>query len=128
MATSIATHTILGERAAIFAPRDSSSAATTGQRANVAAGSESASAGWLARIEVRRVWMWRFLAVLAASQMYFLREVLGAYLLFAAVFAAVSAVVVSLYMMLQIAQAGLARLSHLGKRATEVRRATETAR
>src|SRR5215471_2318701 len=46
-----------------------------------------------------RKWMWRFLGVLVALQLYFVREMLAAFALFAALFAAITVVVISLYML-----------------------------
>jgi hypothetical protein len=46
-----------------------------------------------------RKWMWWFLGVLAALQLYFVRELLAAFVLFAMGFAAIAFVVVSLYML-----------------------------
>jgi hypothetical protein len=46
-----------------------------------------------------RKWMWRFLAVLVALQLYFVRELLAAFALFALAFAAIAFVIVSLYML-----------------------------
>ena len=46
-----------------------------------------------------RKWMWWFLGVLAALQLYFVRELLAAFALFAMAFAAIAFVIVSLYML-----------------------------
>ncbi len=46
-----------------------------------------------------RKWMWWFLGVLAALQLYFVRELLAAFALFALGFAAIAFVMVSLYML-----------------------------
>jgi hypothetical protein len=46
-----------------------------------------------------RKWMWWFLGVAGALQLYFVRELLAAFALFAAVFAAVGLVVASVYML-----------------------------
>jgi hypothetical protein len=45
-----------------------------------------------------RIWMWWFLGAVAAFQLYFVRELLAAFALFALVFAAIAFVIVSLYM------------------------------
>lgn len=45
-----------------------------------------------------RKWMWWFLAAMAALQLYFVRELLAAFALFAAGFAVIAFVIVSLYM------------------------------
>jgi hypothetical protein len=44
-----------------------------------------------------RKWMWWFLGVLAALQLYFVRELLAAFALFAVGFAAITAIILSLY-------------------------------
>ena len=46
-----------------------------------------------------RKWMWWFLAVVVLLQMYFVKELLAAFALFAMGFAAIGFVVASLYMM-----------------------------
>src|SRR5258708_35309225 len=46
-----------------------------------------------------RKWMWRFLGVLAALQLYFVRELLAAFALFALAFAAIACAIISLYML-----------------------------
>jgi hypothetical protein len=46
-----------------------------------------------------RKWMWWFLGVLVALQLYFVRELLAAFALFAMAFAAVAFVIMSLYML-----------------------------
>jgi hypothetical protein len=46
-----------------------------------------------------RKWMWWFLAVIAALQLYFVRELLAAFALFAMGFAAIAFVIVSVYML-----------------------------
>src|ERR1700737_2342778 len=46
-----------------------------------------------------RKWMWWFLGVLVALQLYFVRELLAAFALFAMAFAAIAFVIVSLYML-----------------------------
>jgi predicted membrane protein len=46
-----------------------------------------------------RKWMWWFLAVIAALQLYFVRELLAAFALFAMGFAAIAFVIASVYML-----------------------------
>ena len=46
-----------------------------------------------------RKWMWWFLAVVVALQLYFVWELLAAFALFALGFAAIASVIVSLYML-----------------------------
>jgi uncharacterized membrane protein YhaH (DUF805 family) len=45
-----------------------------------------------------RKWMWWFLAVVVAFQLYFVRELLAAFALFAVAFAAIAFAIVGLYM------------------------------
>src|SRR5260370_26770461 len=56
-----------------------------------------------------RKWMWRFLAVLAALQLYFIRELLAAFALFALAFASIAFVIVSLYMLQKSWEVAVAR-------------------
>jgi hypothetical protein len=44
-----------------------------------------------------RKWMWWFLGVIAALQLYFVRELVAAFALFTVAFAAIALVIVSLY-------------------------------
>jgi hypothetical protein len=46
-----------------------------------------------------RKWMWWFLAVVLALQLYFVQELIAAFALFAVGFAAIAFVIVSLYML-----------------------------
>ena len=46
-----------------------------------------------------RKWMWWFLGVVAALQLYLVRELLAAFALFAVAFAAIAFVIASLYML-----------------------------
>jgi len=46
-----------------------------------------------------RKWMWRFLGVAGAFQLYFVRELVAAFALFAAVFAVFGVVIASLYIL-----------------------------
>ena len=47
----------------------------------------------------KRKWMWWFLGVVAALQLYFVRELIAAFALFAVAFAAIAFVIASLYML-----------------------------
>ena len=58
-----------------------------------------------------RKWMWRFLAVLVALQLYFVRELLAAFALFALAFAAIAFVIVSLYMLQKSWEVAVARVA-----------------
>jgi hypothetical protein len=58
-----------------------------------------------------RKWMWRFLGVLVALQLYFVRELLAAFALFALAFAAIAFVIVSLYMLQKSWEVAVARVA-----------------
>src|SRR5690242_10165632 len=58
-----------------------------------------------------RKWMWWFLGVVVALQLYFVRELLAAFAIFALGFAAIAFVVVSLYMMQKVWEAGVQRVA-----------------
>jgi hypothetical protein len=58
-----------------------------------------------------RKWMWRFLGVLVALQLYFVRELLAAFALFALAFAAIAFVIVSLYMLQKGWEVAVARVA-----------------
>src|SRR5258707_15507003 len=58
-----------------------------------------------------RKWMWWFLGVLAALQLYFVRELLAAFALFALAFAAIAFVIVSLYMLQKGWEVAVARVA-----------------
>jgi hypothetical protein len=58
-----------------------------------------------------RKWMWWFLGVLAALQLYFVWELLAAFALFALGFAAVALVIASLYMLQKGWEVAVARVA-----------------
>lgn len=58
-----------------------------------------------------RKWMWWFLGIVGALQLYFVRELLAAFALFALGFAAIAALVVGIYMAQKTWEAGVARLA-----------------
>lgn len=58
-----------------------------------------------------RKWMWWFLGVVLALQLYFVRELLAAFALFAMGFAAIALVGMSLYMGQKVWEAGVHRLA-----------------
>lgn len=60
-----------------------------------------------------RTWLWWFLAMVAASQLYFVRELFAAFALFAIAFAVIAFVVASLYMLIKCGELALARLTQL---------------
>lgn len=61
----------------------------------------------------RRVWLWSFLVVLVLSQLYFVRELLAAFVIFAIGFAVIAFLVVTLYMLQKSCELALARLATL---------------
>lgn len=60
-----------------------------------------------------RIWLWGFLAVIVLSQLYFVRELLAAFALFALGFVALAIVVAGLYMLQKSWEVGMARLAAL---------------
>jgi FtsH-binding integral membrane protein len=58
-----------------------------------------------------RMWLWGFLAVIALAQLYVVRELLAAFVIFALGFAALAFVVVSLYMLQKSWELAMARIS-----------------
>jgi hypothetical protein len=76
-----------------------------------------------------RGWLWWLLAVVVAPQLYFVRELLAAFALFAVGFAAIVFVIAGLYMLqkgLEVAVARLADSNHsvmnmaLGKKGNQI--------
>jgi len=55
------------------------------------------AAGQIQSKDKDRKWMWRLLGVIAALQLYFVRELLAAFALFALGFLAIAGVIISLY-------------------------------
>lgn len=60
-----------------------------------------------------RMWLWGFLAVIALSQLYVVRELLAAFALFVLGFIAIALVVTSLYMLHKSWELAVARLAVL---------------
>jgi hypothetical protein len=58
-----------------------------------------------------RKWMWWFLGIVVAFQLYFVRELLAAFALFAFGFLAIAVVVGSLYMLQKTWEVGVARVA-----------------
>jgi hypothetical protein len=58
-----------------------------------------------------RKWMWWFLVSVVAAQLYFVRELLAAFALFAAGFAVVAVLVSGIYMMQKVWEVGVARMA-----------------
>jgi hypothetical protein len=72
-----------------------------------------------------RKWMWWFLTVGVALQLYFVRELLAAFALFAAGFAVVAMLIAGAYMMQKAWEVGVARLGESRSPAASMaRRAT----
>jgi hypothetical protein len=61
----------------------------------------------------RRVWLWTFLVVLVLSQLYFVRELLAAFAIFAIGFAVIAFLVVTLYMLQKSCELAFAHLAAL---------------
>jgi len=61
-----------------------------------------------------RKWMWWFLAIIGAMQLYFVRELLAAFALFAAVFAVIAALVAGAYLLQQGWAVAVARVAESG--------------
>jgi hypothetical protein len=62
-----------------------------------------------------RKWLWGFLAIVALSQLYFVKELVAAFAIFTLGFAAIAFVVISLYMLQHgwtLAVARLAEVRH----------------
>ena len=61
--------------------------------------------------DTRRKWMWLFLGVVAAMQLYFVRELLAAFALFALGFVGIAICLGSLYLVQKGWESGVARLA-----------------
>jgi len=69
------------------------------------------SRGMMNTKDSNRKWMWWFLGVVLALQLYFVRELLAAFALFALGFAVIAFVVVSLYMLQKVWETGVQRVA-----------------
>jgi hypothetical protein len=58
-----------------------------------------------------RKWMWWFLGIVVAFQLYFVRELLAAFALFAVVFAAIAGLIAGLYLLQKGWEVAVARLA-----------------
>ena len=83
----------------------------------VASASDVATAASASSHDRRRTWLWRFLAIVAASQLYFVRELFAAYAIFTIVFIIIAFIVVGLYMLFKGAELAFLRFSGLRKAA-----------
>jgi len=61
--------------------------------------------------DTRRNWMWLLLGVVAALQLYFVRELLAAFALFAFGFAGIALCLASIYLLQKGWESGVARLA-----------------
>lgn len=69
------------------------------------------SRGQMKTKDNNRKWMWWFLGIVLALQLYFVRELLAAFALFALGFAAIAFVVMSLYMLQKVWETGVQRVA-----------------
>ncbi|MGH9742725.1 MAG: hypothetical protein ACRD51_10275 [Candidatus Acidiferrum sp.] len=76
----------------------------------------------------RRTWLWAFLAVLALSQIYFVREILVAFAFFAIAFAAVTFVGAGLYMLVKCGEVAVARIASIRQHAMQLSRIARDSR
>jgi hypothetical protein len=74
-----------------------------------------------------RMWLWAFLAVIALAQFYVVRELLAAFAIFALGFAALAAVVASLYILQRTWELAVARIAALRHPAISMARVTNMA-
>ncbi|MDP9340212.1 MAG: hypothetical protein M3P45_15230 [Acidobacteriota bacterium] len=74
-----------------------------------------------------RKWMWWFLVAGVALQLYFVRELLAAFALFAAGFAVIVLLIAAAYMMQKVWQVGVARLVETRNPATSLARRAASA-
>ena len=70
--------------------------------------------------DTHRVWLWWFLALVAASQLYIVRELVAAFALFGIIFAAMAFVVASLYMLTKVSGLALSYFAELRQRAMNI--------
>jgi len=90
-------------------------AATTTENAAASAATTQAAAPESPVNDRRRFWLWSFLAVVVASQFYFVRELVGAFALFVIAFVAIAIVVICFYMLVKCAELSFARLASIRK-------------
>lgn len=68
----------------------------------------------------RRNWIWGFLALIVAAQLYFVRELLAAFVLFAVAFVAIAIVVVVGYMLVKCGELAVSRLAQTRQPARQI--------
>ena len=109
MATSTAVAQTLGEH-----PTAALSAATAAPAASLFYGARRAKQSHASgQSDPRRSWLWCFLVLLVASQLYFVRELVAAFVLFAAGFGIVAVVFAGLYLLAKAWQLAINRLAEL---------------
>ena len=59
----------------------------------------------------KRKWMWWFLGAVLAMQLYFVRELLAAFALFAVAFAVIAGAVIGVYMLQKVWEVGVHRVA-----------------
>src|SRR5580704_7203731 len=69
------------------------------------------SRGQMKNKDSKRKWMWWFLGIVLALQLYFVRELVAAFALFALGFAAIAFVIMSLYMLQKAWEVGVQRVA-----------------
>ncbi len=74
-----------------------------------------------------RIWLWAFMAVIALSQLYVVRELLAAFAIFVIGFAALAFVVVGVYMFQKFLEVAIARLAVLRHPVMNIASVTEIA-
>lgn len=129
MATSVASPASFPAPAEIFAPGDAATA--TKKVMSTSAAMSAALLGTPAPAssnDSRRTWLWWFLALVAASQLYVFRELAAAFALFAIVFVAIAFLVASIYMLIKCAELALARLAQLRQPALQISSASPDSR
>jgi hypothetical protein len=68
----------------------------------------------------QRNWIWGFLALIVAAQLYFVRELLAAFVLFALAFLAIAILVVGVYMLVKCSELAVARLAQTRQPARQI--------
>jgi hypothetical protein len=91
-------------------PADAAAKTAAARPAVSCASFASRAAKWISK-DGGRKWVWWFLAILVASQLYFVRELLAAFVLFALAFGAITVVVITFYMLQKSWELALARLA-----------------
>jgi uncharacterized membrane protein YhaH (DUF805 family) len=67
-----------------------------------------------------RIWLWGLLAVIVMSQIYFVQELVAAFVLFALGFAAIAFLAASLYMLQHCCELAVMRLADIRRPAMNV--------